>query len=469
VLDITKFFKFYILFESNIFYRRVLEKVIDLGESRKKRRESLDKISKLGYFPLDLKFDRLDWTPPHIDYAFLTFKRLGNTSLLSIFLKIVTVQLMTKIIENINPDDFIMRFSPFWIIQPTIVDFYKILAISIRIQGLNKIPRENRKNNRPIRESIIEAVSHFQGLYGSRNVLGINIIERLVSLPLFMNDYYNEISINFQSLVLNLGESIAGDEKLLYFTGNSQDIRLVPAKPSRIGLWFYELCSTLRNGGQYMLFSKLHRGGEYTSVSSVVENWIQVIKRLGNEQTLLTMDSYYLDNTSKELLERSGVKYVAAFTSNKFQEITKEMITKVNIPGEWYGIYNPTNLNSIVYHWCSDDRVGKKWVMSNACVKNRSRLIGTNIPLFDLYKVTFNVCDKFNRSLHDTFWPHRKGGSRRYGGQGCQHNFMFTCILHNTFNCFMDLNSTPHAMMNFESYCLELADLLFEYATKMSN
>ena len=133
MLDITKFFKFYILFESNIFYRRVLEKVIDLGESRKKRRESFDKISKLGYFSLDLKFDRLDWTPPHIDYAFLTFKRLGNTSLLSIFLKIVTVQLMTKIIENINPDDFIMRFSPFWIIQPTIVDFYKILAISIRI------------------------------------------------------------------------------------------------------------------------------------------------------------------------------------------------------------------------------------------------------------------------------------------------------------------------------------------------
>ena len=48
---------------------------------------------------------------------------------------------------------------------------------------LNKIPRENRKNNRPIRESIVEAVSHFQGLYGSRNVLGINIIERLLSLP----------------------------------------------------------------------------------------------------------------------------------------------------------------------------------------------------------------------------------------------------------------------------------------------
>ncbi len=95
--------------------------------------------------------------------------------------------------------------------------------------------------------------------------------------------------------------------------------------------------------------------------------------------------------------------------------------------------YNSTNLNSIVYHWCSDDRVGKKWVMSNACVKSRSRLIGTNIPLFDLYKFTFNVCDKFNRSLYDTFWPHRKGGSRRYGVKGvnitsCSHVFCITLL-----------------------------------------
>ena len=94
---------------------------------------------------------------------------------------------------------------------------------------------------------------------------------------------------------------------------------------------------------------------------------------------------------------------------------------------------NPTNLNSIVYHWCRD-RVGKKWVMSNACVKSRNRLIGTNIPLFDLYKITFNVCDKFNRSLHDTVWPHRKSDNKQYGSKGMEHNFMLTSILRNTIN-----------------------------------
>ena len=203
---------------------------------------------------------------------------------------------------------------------------------------------------------------------------------------------------------------MAGDEKLLYFTGNSIDIRLIPAKPSRIGIWFYELCSKLRNGGQYLLYSRVHHGGECIPVANVANNWATIIQRCGHPQTLLTMDYYYLHNNSKNVLQASGVKFIASFTSNKSNVITNEMKPKVKVPGDWYGIFNPETSISIVYHWCSDERVGQKWVVSNACSKSTCRLIGTNIPLFDLYKITLNVCDKFNRSLHGTGWPHRKGG-----------------------------------------------------------
>ncbi len=85
------------------FFRRILDQVNDLGEARKKRRESFERLTLAGYIPLNLKFDRLDWVPPPIDYAFLTFKRLGMTSLLTIFLQIVTMELMTNIMENIDP------------------------------------------------------------------------------------------------------------------------------------------------------------------------------------------------------------------------------------------------------------------------------------------------------------------------------------------------------------------------------
>ena len=39
-----------------------------------------------------------------------------------------------------------------------------------------------------------------------------------------------------------LGQYVAGDEKLFYFTGDSIIIRQVISKPDKIGLWFYELC-----------------------------------------------------------------------------------------------------------------------------------------------------------------------------------------------------------------------------------
>lgn len=208
---------------------------------------------------------------------------------------------------------------------------------------------------------------------------------------------------NFQYLALNLGESVAGDDKIFHFTGNSQDIRLVSAKPRRIELWFYELCSTLRNDCKYMIFLKLHLGGEFTSISSVGKTWTRVIRTLEHEQIFLTIDCYYLDNVSKEVWQRSGIKYIAAFSSNTFQEVISEMSKNVTVSGEWYGVCNPSYLNSIVYHRCCDDRVENKWVMSNTCVKSTSRVIGPIIPLFDLCKVTFNVCDRFNRSLRNTF------------------------------------------------------------------
>ena len=94
---------------------------------------------------------------------------------------------------------------------------------------------------------------------------------------------------------------------------------------------------------------------------------------------------------------------------------------------------------------------------------------GEYLPVAEVVNDWAIIVKKFNRSLHDTHWPHRKGGKNRSGGQGMQHNFMLTCILHNTFNCYMDMKNIPTEDLNFETYCLQLADLLFEYAFQMPN
>jgi hypothetical protein len=381
----------------------------------------------------------------------------------------MTVDLINDIISKFEYEDLVMCYSKPWMLSPTISQILTLLAITIRIRGLRPVPQKNTKNMRPKRKAVEEAIEHFRGRYPLSPVPGIDMIEKLLSIPLVTSAHCEILSRNFQNLVFHLGESCAGDEKLFYFTGKSHDIRLVPHKPGRIGLWFYELCAPLRYGGQYLLFTKLHKNNEYTSVSSIVEIWSNIIKALQCDQTLLTMDSYYLDNSAKLVLEQSGIKYVAAFTANKFQSITNEIKKKVNNPGDWYGIHNSTNLNSIVYHWSPETTVGKKWVMTNSAPKTRSRTIGNLVPVFHLYKMTFSCCDRFNKSLNGTTWPFKKGGNNKYGGLGAEYDFLFTCILHNTFNCFFDRMNRPSSEIDFRQCCLDLADELFEYASNMNN
>jgi len=50
------------------------------------------------------------------------------------------------------------------------------------------------------------------------------------------------------------------------------------------------------------------------------------------------------------------------------------------------------------------------------------------VPVFTIYKVTFSACDRFNKALHGTTWPLRKGGYITSSGEGAEYNFLFTCI-----------------------------------------
>ena len=59
-------------------------------------------------------------------------------------------------------------------------------------------------------------------------------------------------------IVRHLGTYIAGDEKLLRFFGESDNVRVVFSKPDRVGLWFYQLASILSSGLSYLIHLRLH-------------------------------------------------------------------------------------------------------------------------------------------------------------------------------------------------------------------
>jgi hypothetical protein len=58
-------------------------------------------------------------------------------------------------------------------------------------------------------------------------------VSYLLGRFLISHEYFDILSLNFQSIIRELGEYVAGDEKLDYFTGNSGDIRKVPTNKLR--------------------------------------------------------------------------------------------------------------------------------------------------------------------------------------------------------------------------------------------
>eukprot|EP00981_Chlorochromonas_danica_P008629 scaffold2247_cov346-Ochromonas_danica.AAC.2 len=59
------------------------------------------------------------------------------------------------------------------------------------------------------------------------------------------SDLMSHLATSKRSIVRQVGEFVAGDEKLFEYKGESGDVRKVPNKPARIGLWFYELTGLL--------------------------------------------------------------------------------------------------------------------------------------------------------------------------------------------------------------------------------
>lgn len=88
----------------------------------------------------------------------------------------------------------------------------------------------------------------------------------------------------------------------------------------------------------------------------------------------------------------------------------------------------------------------------------KTRQFSHIIPNYDLYKQAFNLCDKFNRNLHDRKDPHRPGGGKAYGERPLENKFIMACILQNTFNAYFFLNNISHLSRSFKSLCEELSN-----------
>ena len=84
------------------------------------------------------------------------------------------------------------------------------------------------------------------------------------------------------------------------------------------------------------------------------------------------------------------------------------------------------------------------------------------VPGFDLFAEMFNVCDMFNRKLHDRTWPHKFGGKNVVGGPGKLDDFAFSAAISNAISVFKKFNNTNEIKnWDYQTCCIQLSNELY--------
>ena len=456
--------------------------------------ENWKHVPQLGNGCFQMCFNTPNEQPP-ADF-FMTFKQrcTATLSFADIFLQMMTDSIMDKLFEDFPLDELRFKvnhgeanFGSSSGMRLCVGYMWQAVCISIRVTGLNKGTKYGDGVPDPMKQAVAEGREYFTKAHesnsSSRKPAGRDIILRLVSRMLMGESYCELITANCADMVLRLGQFVAGDEKLFHYTGDSGLVRLVPSKPDKMGLWFYQKCGALSNGLPFCLFFLLHNSISIAvSTESVVSKWVANIRRIDlgvdadpdadwNPHTVLVFDSYY---TSKDVVDlfrkeqNKNVCYLASVTPDRFANLTRFLLPPgyVDVEGASKAAYKEDTKELYVFHWDTQKGVGKKFNYSRGLLpcSDKMKVLAKKheIPGYDTYKTSFACCDDFNKGLHDKIWPHKRGGSGHKGFEGKINDFIMAVMLENTYNSWHQITgNTPH-VISFKLFCCTLADQLWK-------
>lgn len=255
---------------------------------------------------------------------------------------------------------------------PRLKLIYTLLAVYIAIVGEQNAPKEGHGLKRPLRSAIKSIMDQFQEQFPEAKLPSHSILDRFWGRFYLPTSVWSQLCNNFQCLLKRPGRALVGDEKLLRFTGDSGYIRLVPSKPDRVGLWFFELVVTLNNGCPYLVHTMLSKSnpsaGENIPVNTVVREWAKVAKFFMEEKKskppILTFDSFYTDNEGRRYLNENGYLFIGSVQTSRFRNLMDQLAEHADMvdkPGQT----SDTN-ELFVHHWDILTDIGKKYVLSHA-------------------------------------------------------------------------------------------------------
>lgn len=219
-------------------FKTVQQAVQELQDQRKAKKPKRTTSDGEQWRLLDLSSQTLKFPATAKLDAYLELDLKKSDSISDIFIKMIDPTLIQQILARIQP---FLKWPKGWQMKVSIGKIYAYLAIYIRIQGLQEVPKENQKNTNAQREAFKKAKLYFETKFPEIPKVSLDLIEKLHTHFLITTEEEKTLCNNLLKLVVQLGEYVAGDEKLFHFTGNSGFIRLCPNKPDRIGLWNYML------------------------------------------------------------------------------------------------------------------------------------------------------------------------------------------------------------------------------------
>ncbi|KAJ1420985.1 hypothetical protein B484DRAFT_433396 [Ochromonadaceae sp. CCMP2298] len=423
-------------------HKRLSEVMTELNEKRRKRAVQMAPVNEEGWELMDYtkftyKHREVEAEASRLLYN-LRSTEMFPLRLVDVFLKFFNRPLLESMLAGH------LAHNPEWAnlsksckskrADTSVPMLYRMIAVKIRLYGLQQRPSEHCPIKNPFLSAVKQATSHFDALYGCSGQ-DVNRTCKLISCFLCTHEYYDQLSANWQSVVREVGEFVAGDEKLLKFFGDAGDIIAVSSKPDSVGLWFYELCAQDRHDRVFLLDTKLqrkHSPAETITMMSVVARWGQIIMDRGRPQTILAFDSHSMCKDSRIWLDqhKDRLRYTASVTFKPFKEHVRKVEAlylagpagngvggdEVRKPGDWVGMFNPNTSEIFIYAWDEIKAIGHKYNLGNCMVK-RARVNTHDNELrhikgaYDIYKYCFNLCDVYNRALHDRKWPFKRGGN----------------------------------------------------------
>ena len=436
----------------------VKDGVKGLGEIRKKKQEIEKAWKKEGWSFLRRHETVLKLGEESVVESYPLHRVSATDSKYDILRKILPLEflmgtLRRRVEEREGGLTFDKGVGKSYTVKESIFTVLCILAVRIWIHG-----RQNRDVT--MEKAVREAVYH---LHEKNDRIYCHCTMRqLLAMYWFEVDSVDEfqISENLGKLFILLGDAVSGDEKLFRYTGASGYVRLVVSKPGRVGLWMFQAAISLGCGLPCLIYSRMHtscmENGRNISCTEIVKDWgNMIINCVQCKASTLYMDSYYLTDKGRKWLRANKVQYVASLNRGRFGTIVNMLDKKVDKSGMHALAYNKKTKESAVFHWSTNKRLGKKFVLSTGFEVARKIPGDHSCPMYDHYKQGFSNCDKFNKVLHGKTWPYRLNGNWMAAS-----DYLFTCVLINVYHLWIDAGpSTANCKaVSWKEFCFDLAE-----------